>query len=153
MDAEHQIDAAIVELFERGEDFRGQVYARVCPHGSGQTVVLDAQADGARVFYAVGPECPTCEAPHEGLDTSGPEWVRLEAADPMPEGSGLTALALLESEIEPASLRFHAELEVLTGIARASDVEPRIARRFVWGDLARQWLVASLAMPSCDARH
>lgn len=43
----------------------------------------------ARVFYAVGPGCTACEAPYEGLDTSVPEWVRLEGAEPTPEGSGM----------------------------------------------------------------
>ena len=39
------IDTAIVELLERGEEFRGKVYVRVCPHQTGQTVVLDAQPE------------------------------------------------------------------------------------------------------------
>ena len=143
MDADHQIDAANFELFERGEDLRGQVYARVCPHGSGQTVVL----------YAVGPECPTCEAPHEGLDTSGPEWTRLEGAEPLPEGTGMTALALLGSEIELLSPRFIAELDALTGIARAGDVDPCLARRFCWGDIARRLLFGDPPEASREAQH
>ena len=153
MDAEHQIDAAIVELFERGEDLRGKVYARTCPHGSGQTVMLDAQADDARVFYAVGPECPACEPPHEGLDTSGPEWMRLEGAEPLPEGTGITALALLGSEIEFLSPQFIAELEALTGIAQAGDVDPCLALRFVWGDIARRLLFGEPPEASREAHH
>ena len=107
---ELQLDTAIVELLERREDLRGKVYARLCPHQSGQTVVLDAQPEGVRVFHTVGPEC---EASHEGLDTSGPECVRVEGAEPMPDGSGMIALALLESGLEPASLKFHANNLVL----------------------------------------
>ena len=147
------IDTAIVELLERGEEFRGKVYVRVCPHQTGQTVVLDAQPEGARVFHAVGPECTACEAPHEGLDTSGPEWVRVEAADAVPEGRGMTALTLLESGITPTSTEFRAELRAITGIARAGDVHPDLARRFVWGDLARRWILGDPTMPSQERQH
>ena len=153
MNAEKQIDTAIVGLLERGEEFRGKVYVRVCPHQTGQTVVLDAQPEGARAFHAVGPECTACEAPHEGLDTSGPEWVRLEAADPIPEGRGMTALALLESGIEPTSTYFGGELAALTGIAQTGDVDPDLARRFVWGDLARRWFIGDPGMPSRERHH
>ena len=148
-----QIDAAIIELFERGEDFRGKVDARMCPHGSGQTVVLDAQADGARVFYAVGPECAACEPPHERLDTSGSQWMRLEAAEPIPEATGMTALALLGSEIELLSPQFIAELGALTGIVQAGDVDPCPARRVVWGDLARRLLFGEPPEASREAQH
>ena len=66
------IDTAIVELLERGEEFRGKVYVRVYPHQTGQTVVLDAQPEGPRVFHAVGPECTACEAPHRVVCGRGP---------------------------------------------------------------------------------
>ena len=153
MDSEKQIDTAIVGLLERGEKFRGRVYVRVCPHETGQTVVLDAQPEGARVFHAVGPECTACEAPHEGLDTSGPEWVRVEAADPIPKGRGMTALALMESGLEPTSAQFRGEMNALTGIARAGDVHPDLARRFAWGDLVRRWFIGDPGMPSQERRH
>ena len=123
MDSEKRIDTAIVGLLERAETIRGKVYVRVCPHETGRTVVLDPRADEARVFHAVGPECTACEALHEGLDTSGLEWVRVEAADPVPNGIGMTALTLLASGIPPKSTKFRAELDALTGIARAGDAE------------------------------
>ena len=116
-------------------------------------MVLDAQADGARGIYAVGPGCAAWEAPNESLDTSGPEWVRLEGAEPTPEGTGMTALALLQSEIEPVSSQLLAELEALTGIAQAGDVDPCLPRRFVWGDHARRLLFGDTSQVSREARH
>ena len=153
MSSGQQIDSAIVGLLEGENRFRGTVYARVCPHETGQTVVLDAQPGGARVFHAVGPECTACETPHDALDTSGPEWERVEAADPVPRGSGMTALELMRSGIEPTSAEFRGELDALDGIAQANDVEPDIARRFVWGELAKGVLLRHASMPNGEPQR
>ena len=65
----------------------------------------------------------------------------------------MTALELIESDIEPTSAQFLTELEALTGIARAGDVDPELARRFVWGDLARRWFVGDPEVPSDETHH
>ena len=62
----------------------------------------------------------------------------------------MCALELLESGMEPWCPTFRAELETLSGIARAGDVEPGAMRAdSCWGDLraARGMASGTPAMP------
>ena len=79
--------------------------------------------------------------------------MRVTAADPIPQGRGMTALKLMESGLKPMSPIFAGEMNALTGIARVGDVHPDLARRFVWGDLARRWFIGDPGMPSEERHH
>ena len=138
MEQEKQIDDAIIELLEAETRFEGEVYARVCPHRSGQTVVRDAQR-GRNVDHITGPPCAECADRRVITDTHTPEWVRVEAADPIPAAIGMTALDLLGSEKTRSASSFISELDALQGIATPGDASGEMARQFVWRELARRW--------------
>ena len=138
MEQEQQILDAIIELLEAETRFRGEVYARVCPHLSGQTVVRDAQR-GRNVDHIAGPPCAECADSHETSHTDTPEWIRVETADPIPAAIGMTALELLGSGKTPSPQRFIAELDALQGIATPGDASGETARQFVWRKLASRW--------------
>ena len=119
-----QIDDAIIELLEAETRFEGEIYARVCPHHSGQTVVRDAQR-GRNVDHIVGPPCIECAHSHKTSDTDAPEWVRVEAADPIPAATGMTALELLGSEENAVVEELHRGARRPTGHRNAGRCERR----------------------------